>query len=320
MKRILFILTLTLAVIMPASAQNDKDKSWMYHDTINEPLFIMRELLVTPDGSDPVTYILDNVYRKAKENRKRLNYTANADISVMVRDVDIIPEIAPKTLMFAAQMYLRTKGLWGLFNYAMSRPTTGVHLQTTHTARNGKVQYGKGKILQGPSDMKEKIQRQLFDFCEFDLFDELYGENTLCDPKYRQKFEIKMEGTFEEGGKTIYILKARRYHGELRERQTLHIVDGTWGIRRAEYTTRIFRSYRECKDIGGGVYMPWRKVDNPVQFDLNKAIEKGHQLLESREKVKRMERKTLQRAEKVSKGTRTYSPMVKMGYEIHYRH
>ena len=308
-----------LAFLLSTALMAQADKSWMMADTIAEPVTLLSEVIVTPDGSDPVAYILDNVYRRSLQNRKRLTYAATADVSILVRDADIIPKVMPKTLMLAAQMYLRTRGLWGLFDYAISRPSFEADLRTVHSCHGGKVRYGEGQVLRAPSDMKAKTRRQMLGMCEFDLFDELYGEHTLVDPKYRRKFAITVAGSFEEDGQLIYVLKARRYHGELRETQTLHVVDGAWGIRRAEYNTRIFRSYRECVPIRDGVYMPCRKVDNPVQFNLEKAIQKGKELLDKKKKVRRMEHKTLRRAEKLAKGERDYAPMMKLGYEITYR-
>lgn len=292
---------------------------WMYADTIAERVTVMPELLVTPDGSDPVTYILNQVYHRSIENRRHLTYSATANVQFVVRDADVIPKVMPRTLMLAAQMYLRTKGAWALFDYALSRPKAEASLRNHHTRQDGgKPIYDESEILQAPSDMSRKVRRQLMELCEFDLFDELYGEETLVNPEYRRKFAVKYEGSFEEDGKTIFVLKARRHHGELRETQTLHVVDREWGIRRAEYNTRIFRSYRECIPIRSGIYMPCRKVDNPVQYNLKKAIEKGHELLDKKSKVRRMERKTLQRAENLAKGPRDYQPMVKVGYEIKY--
>ncbi len=308
-----------LLLLLPLSALAQDSDDWMNADTIAEPVTLMRELLVTPDGSTPVTYILNNVYRRSVTNRKRLDYSAQAHVDVIVRDADIIPKVMPRTLMFAAQMYLRTKGMWALFDYATSRPSAQATLRTRHTCKHGKVKYTDGQILQAPADLKKKIGSQLLEMCEFDLFDELYGEKTLVNPDYRRKFAITYEGSFDEDGKTVFVLKARRYHGELHETQTLHIVDREWGIRRAEYNTRIFRSFRECIPIQDGIYMPHRKVDNPVQFNLEKAIQKGRELLEKKKKVRRMESKTLKRAEKLAQGTRDYSPMVKIGYQITYQ-
>lgn len=308
-----------LLLLLPLSALAQDNGDWMDADTIAEPVTLMKELLVTPDGSAPATYILDNVYRRSIANRKRLDYTAQAHVDVVVRDADIIPMVMPRTLMLAAQMYLRTKGLWALFDYATSRPSAQATLRTRHTCKHGKVKYSEGRILQAPADMKKKIGSQLLAMCEFDLFDELYGEKTLVNPDYRRKFAITYEGSFDENGKTIFILKARRYHGELHETQTLHVVDREWGIRRAEYNTRIFRSFRECMPIQDGIYMPHRKVDNPVQFNLEKAIQKGRELLDKKKKVRRMESKTLKRAEKLAEGTRDYRPMVKIGYQITYQ-
>ena len=316
--RLPLVILALLALAMPVHAQTDHD--WMYADTIAERVTVMPELLVTPDGSDPVTYILNQVYQQSLQNRKRLTYGATANVQFIVRDADIIPKVMPRTLMLAAQMYLRTKGKWALFDYALSRPKAEATLRNHHTrVKGGKPKYDKSEILRAPADMSNKVRNQLKELCEFDLFDELYGEETLVNPKYRQKFAITYEGSFEENGKTIFVLKARRYHGELRETQTLHVVDREWGIRRAEFNTRIFRSYRECIPIQGGIYMPYRKVDNPVQFNLEKAIQKGHELLDSKSKVRRMEKKTMQRAENLAKGDRDFQPMVKVGYEIKYQ-
>lgn len=313
----LVILALLLVLVLPLQAQTDHD--WMYADTIADRITVMPELLVTPDGSDPVTYILGQVYQRSLENRKRLTYSATANVQLIVRDADLIPKVMPRTLMLAAQLYLRTKGLWGLFDYFMSRQSVEAALRTHHTReKGGKPKYNNPEVLRVPSDMSKKVRQQLVELCEFDLFDELYGEETLVNPKYRQKFAIKYEGSFEENGKTIFVLKARRHHGELRETQTLHVVDREWGIRRAEFNTRIFRSYRECIPVRG-TYMPYRKVDNPVQFNLEKAIEKGHEMVDKRKNPRRMEIKTLQRAEKLAKGERDYQPMIKVGYEIQYK-
>lgn len=311
-------LVLLVAVALPSHAQNN-DKEWMFADTLAEPVTMMREVLITPDGSDPVTYILNKVYQRSLENRKRLNYSASADVDVLLRDADVIPKVMPKTLMFAAQMYLRTKGLWKLFDYAMSRPSAEAQLRCYHTCHGGKVKYGKGQILRAPEDMRKKVGDQLLKLCEFELFDELYGEETLVNPKYRKKFKIRFEGSFEEDGKTVYLLTAARRRGALHEAQALHVVDGTWGILRSVYITRIFRTFRICKPIQGDIYMPWRKVDNPVEFNLEKAIEKGREMLAKEKNPTNMEKKTLRRAEELAKGERDFKPMVKVGYEIHYK-
>ena len=81
--RILFLTLLFTATHASAQVISVRDSLMEIEgDTMPEPFRMLPELFVTPDGSNPVDYILDNVARKAQENRKALDYTATTTFHV----------------------------------------------------------------------------------------------------------------------------------------------------------------------------------------------------------------------------------------------
>lgn len=293
-------------------------------DTMPEPFRILPELFVTPDGSNPVDYILDNVARKAHENRKALNYTATTTFHVYASNMDLLPQFLSKTQNWAVKTGMGLMGMRAMYNYVTSQEETGLGISVTQKARGNDTDYSDERILFSPSDMPEKVGQQIMKMARFPMFDTVYGDKNLLDRKKRHKvYEIEYIGTAEEeDGSLYYILKVWRNKGKAYQRiTTLHIADGSWGVLRQENRSSLMSSYIQCERISG-ILLPVKCVQTPNTMSMEELAAKAKASIarmekEGKEPSKRMQ-KLLNRVEKVADGTRRDAPMMKYSFEVHY--
>ena len=293
-------------------------------DTMPEPFRMLPELFVTPDGSNPVDYILDNVARKAQENRKTLNYTSTTTFHVYASNMDLLPQFLSKTQNWAVKTGMGLMGMRAMYNYVTSHEETALGISVTQKARGNDTDYSEEHILFSPSDMPEKAGEQIMKMARFPMFDAVYGDKSLLDRKKRHKvYEIEYIGTAEEkDGSLYYILKIWRNKGKAYQRiTTLHIADGSWGVLRQENRSSLMSSYIQCENISG-VLLPIKCVQNPNPMSMEELAAKAKRSITNRKldkgKVSKRSKKLLERIEKVASGEQRDAPMIRYSFAVVY--
>lgn len=293
-------------------------------DTMPEPLTIMRELLVTPDSSSAEDYILDKVAQKAKENRKKLDFTATTEYFIYASNMDLIPKFLSKSQNWLLKSVMGLAGLRAMYNYVTSNRETSIGFSVTQQAKGKDIKYTDSKILFSPAEMPEKVGKQVIKLAKTDLFDALYAEKYITDKKERHRaYDIEYIGSAEEeDGSLYYILKIWKYKGKsYQDEFTLHIADGTWGILRKENKSSGSFTYIQSRYVNG-ILLPAKCVDDPTPMSMEELVKEAEkEIQKNREKgetISKSELKLLERIEKVAKGGRRDAPMMKFSYEVKY--
>lgn len=293
-------------------------------DSMPEAFRMLPELFVTPDGSNPVDYILDNVARKAQENRKALNYTATTTFHVYACNMDLLPQFLSKTQNWVVKTGMGLMGMRAMYNYVTSHEEMALGINITQKGKGGNTDYSNEHILFSPSDMPEKVESQIIKMAKFPLFDAVYGDKNLLDKKKRHKiYDIEFIGTAEEeDGSIYYILKVWRNKGKTYQRTTtLHIADGSWGVLRQENNSSTMSSYIRCENVSG-ILMPVRCVQTPITMTMDELTSKAQNSIAKMEQEgkepSKSTKKLLKRVEKVANGTKRDAPMMKYSFEVHY--
>lgn len=293
-------------------------------DTMPEPVIMMRELLVTPDGSDPVDYILNNVARKANENRKKLNYTATTEFSLYSSNMDLLPQFLSSTQNWLVKTALGFMGMRAIYNYVTAHEELAIGISITQRAKGKETDYTDRQILFSTNDMPENVGKQIMELGEFPLFDVVYGNKKLLDQKKRHKaYDIEFIGSAEEEDGTLYyILKVWRNKGKASQSETtLHITDGTWGVLRQENKSSNVTTYIQCANISS-IFLPVKCVQDPNPMSLEELAKIAKEELskdnEDDKEMAKSERKLIERIEKVAQGERKDAPMMKYSYDVRY--
>ena len=99
----------------------------------------------------------------------------------------------------------------------------------------------------------------------------------------------------------------------------VYVVDGDWGILRVESQSRMSSRTMECRDIGGGIYMPVSLVEQPAKISFNTLYEKARQAVDSlEEKPGRMVRNVMKKAARLNESGRQITPYVTHEFRITY--
>ena len=104
-------------------------------------------------------------------------------------------------------------------------------------------------------------------------FDEVYGDYEDWGRYGSARDKFQLVGSYEQDGKMIDVLeyietrttereKVNEQGEKVKEKKTrttvsrLHVVEDDWGILKAEKKGEHIQESTECRDLGGGIYMP----------------------------------------------------------------
>lgn len=306
----------------------DASKSYSHDVNLEEQPLNLNDVYVTPTGEDPAVYILRKVAEQAKVNGKRLkHYEAHKEYVFHSQDVDFLPAVMPKALMWALNSLMKSMHRGAIWEHCCANEQTDARLTMQMIYDNGLISYKNEKLLSATPAMSDKAREQLFKTAHEDPFAKLYGSNTDYNSKNLKKDRCmyKLKGTIEEDGLVIDVLVNENAGDEFESAvSTLYVIEDLWCILRSEVVSKTTRELTECRNVGNGVYLPVSYLDEPTftSFDLEKMIEKHKaELAEKKqkgEKVDATESKFLQRVERYAKSHSTFKPCVANSYRISY--
>lgn len=303
----------------------DREKRMAHDERLEEQPIKLNDVYVTPNGEDPAIYILSHVAEQAAANRKRLaSYDASVVHTFHAQDVDFIPAILPSAVNFLIKTVVRAARMGAIYNLCTQNERVDARLSSEHHFAKGKTRYANEHVLSSTPALTPKATEQLFRLTHSELFDELYGEDLSYGSKAIRKgyCQYKLKGTIEEDGKVIDVLEYSRQHDGYHCTTTLYVIEDIWGILRTEFLDNNMYERTECRDIGGGIYLPISQMQDPKMGNINfdemvKAYKEGELTFD--QDMDKQERKVFERLSNYIENGRKLQPCMTSGYNIQYR-
>lgn len=289
---------------------------------LNEQPVALNEVFVTPNGEDPATYIFRRIHERAKQNRPLVQYDASISSSFLTQDLDIIPMVVPKVVLWMLKSLVRMTSVSRLFSISIEHQKIQAKANILCHSQKGKCKYHDWRLIE--TTLKD------------DDFEKAFRKESSIDPfmfAYEPFMNAKelpegyiLKGTIEEDGRTVDVLyKGRqniindKVYGDT---TFLYVVEDDWGILRKEERSAGGFTRMECRHIGDGIWLPISYIDDPTIIDLNQMIKDAVVEYENDpdpKKASKMERKVFNRLKEIANGKRQFHPCVTMCFNINYK-
>lgn len=287
-------------------ALTEPNHRYAHDQRLREQAIQLGEVYLTPNGEDPCIYILRKLHEQGVANRKRLvSYKAVCNGSIHLQNLDIVPAVLSKFLKTMMHGLLRTFGFNAIFNYVTSSRKVDVEYQYTQEWNNGKVKNSEMKILAANPEVSDKVRRQMKIMQSDNFFEQFYGEKKKFDAKKVAQRGWSLKGVIEENGQTIDVLKRATVSDSMRVEFTCYIIEDLWSVLRFESRgSNGSISRYECRDIGGGIYLPVSFVTNPMPIDVDKFfanMKREYEAGKAKGESGKMEKNMIERYEKATR-------------------
>ncbi len=270
-----------------------KGETLVNNETLSEKLLLLPPSIVTPDGENPAHYVLRHVWDQADLNRKRIDtWQAEVKYDFGLNDIEMIIKVIPKKYITIIKMAAAVAGYRKIFNLLLDHPSLKAKVSLLRTYAKGKAKDSEQKVLYSSETLTADEQKTLSNnklLIEPNLFDEIYDDYELYGRKGEARDKFQLSGSYELDGKTIDVLEYVTTRTSEREKvneqgdtikvkrtytttTTLHIVEDVWGILKIEKRGNSEHSLSECRDLGGGIYMPISS-SNHIKHPIMKAEE-----------------------------------------------
>ena len=254
-----------------------KGETLIHNEALSEKLMLLPPAIVTPDGETPAHYVLRHVWDKANENRSRIDtWQAAVKYDARMNDMDLIFNIIPKKYMILLKSALALGGYKKIFNLALDHPSLKAKVSLVRTYANGKITDSEQKIVECNENLTADEQKTLYKnklLIMPDIFDEVYDDYEDWGRHGSARDKFQLVGSYEQDGKMIDVLeyietrttereKVNEQGEKVKEKRTrqtvsrLHVVEDDWGILKTEKKGEYIQESTECRDLGGGIYMP----------------------------------------------------------------
>ena len=254
-----------------------KGEMLVHNEALSEKLMLLPPAIVTPDGETPAHYVLRHVWDKANENRSRIDsWQAAVKYDARMNDMDLIFNIIPKKYMILLKSALALAGYKKIFNLALDHPSLKAKVSLVRTYANGKITDSEQKIVECNENLTADEQKTLYKnklLIMPDIFDEVYDDYEDWGRHGSARDKFQLVGSYEQDDKMIDVLeyvetrttereKVNEQGEKVKEKRTrrtvsrLHVVEDDWGILKAEKKGEHIQESTECRDLGGGIYMP----------------------------------------------------------------
>ena len=325
-----------------------KGETLVHNEALSEKLMLLPPAIVTPDGESPGHYVLRHVWNKAKENRSRIDsWQAAVKYEAGMNDMDLIFKIIPKKYMIMLKSAIALAGYKKIFNLALDHPSLKAKVSLVRTYANGKITDSDQKITECNEKLTPDEQKTLYSnklLIQPDIFDEVYDDYEDWGRHGSGRDKFQLVGSYEQDGKVIDVLeytttrttereKVNEQGEKYKEKKTrstvsrLHVVEDDWGILKAEKKGDYIQKSTECRDLGGGIYMPISSSSRltlpTIPADsLPKLIAKSEEELKDPKIFNKSEQKMLERFIKQLKEHEGHDVRMEMifAYDIKYRY
>ncbi|MBR5717369.1 MAG: carboxypeptidase-like regulatory domain-containing protein [Bacteroidales bacterium] len=254
-----------------------KGETLINNETLSEKLILLPPSIVTVDGENPAHYVLRHVWDQADINRKRIDtWQAEVKYEFGLNDIEVVIKAIPKKYMFVIKTMAGLAGYRKIITLVFDHPSLKAKVSLLRTYLNGKVKDTEQKVYYSNESLTSSEQKTLYEnklLIEPNLFDEIYNENAPWGRKGSSRDKFELVGSYELDGRTIDVLEYSRTSTSEKEKvnevgdtikikttyttvTTLHVVEDLWGILKVEKRGEDNHSLNECRDLGGGIYMP----------------------------------------------------------------
>ena len=254
-----------------------KGETLIHNEALSEKLMLLPPAIVTPDGETPAHYVLRHVWEKAKENRSRIDtWQAAVKYDAGMNDMDLLFKIIPKKYMILLKSALALGGYKKIFNLALDHPSLKAKVSLVRTYAKEKITDSEQQITECNETLTADEQKTLYRnklLIQPDIFDEVYDDYEDWGRHGSARDKFQLVGSYEQDGKMIDVLeyietrtsereKVNEQGEKVKEKKTrttvsrLHVVEDDWGILKAEKKGEHIQESTECRDLGGGIYMP----------------------------------------------------------------
>ena len=254
-----------------------KGETLVHNEALSEKLMLLPPAIVTPDGETPAHYVLRHVWEKAKENRSRIDtWQAAIKYDAGMNDMDLIFKIIPKKYMILLKSALALGGYKKIFNLALDHPSLKAKVSLVRTYAKEKITDSEQQITECSEPLTADEQKTLYRnklLIQPDIFDEVYDDYEDWGRHGSARDKFQLVGSYEQDDKMIDVLeyietrttereKVNDQGEKVKEKKTrttvnrLHVVEDDWGILKAEKKGDYVQESTECRDLGGGIYMP----------------------------------------------------------------
>lgn len=261
---------------------------------MEEETITLSEVLITPDGTDPVQYILNKVWQHADQRYKAAgDFRINTETLVSYQDFDVLEAFLSKSMksfiLFAAGL----AGYKTVVNMLFKYPNLDLTTTNSATCIKGKYKWNKEVVKRSNVDLTDK-EKSAVD--KVGLKEDLY-KNVYVDNLLRKKNTVKtLKGSYTDGDKVIFVVEAKKG----KSTETIHVEDLTWNVRKFVATMGDNMEVKcELRRAVGDLYMPVsvnativfvrqspEQLMRDMQKDDNSASEKGKESMEK--KVQKM--------------------------------
>ena len=255
------------------------------HDVrLSEQPIRLDGVFVTPDGQDPVSYIMERVTRQQEANAQRLKaYEAKTYLDFDAANLDIFNSIMPWAIRVLIKTGMKAAGVGAVYDMCAKNPYVDVRLTAAQTLQQKKVQNSQPTLVKSNIDVNDKALQQLHKSVTDPLYDLPYSEDFGLDLKKWKKKGFKLIGTIEENGLDVDVLKSGTY--------TVYVVEDLWTVLRIESSDESEYTRLECRDVGGGIYMP---ISFIVSFTLPDLLEGSPEAKQMTDSIARLSDKEFQ--------------------------
>ena len=253
-----------------------KGETLVNNEMLSEKLMLLPPSIVTVDGESPAHYVLRHVWDKADENRKRIDtWQAEVKYDLGLNDIDLIVNAIPKKYIFLMKTAATVAGYRRIVSLVLDHPALKAKVSMLRTYQKGKVKNVEQKVISNEplSSGEQKTLCENKMLIDSNLFDEVYDPDASWGRKGSNRDKFELVGTYELDGKTIdvleYVRTSTREEKKVNEAgdtiktkkivnttMKLHVVEDVWGVLKYEQQNDLSHYLNECRDMGGGIYMP----------------------------------------------------------------
>ncbi len=240
------------------------------NETLQEALLMLPPSIITPNGESPSHYVLRHVWDQADINRKRIQkWDAELKYSVGLNDIDIFLNVIPKKYVFAFKAAATVVGMRKFVTLIFDYPDLKAKVSLNRSYQMGKIKDTNCWVTECNRNLSDSEKETLYKnnrlLIDKNIFDDIYGSDRAWGRKGSLRDSLVLTGSYEMDGKVIDVLEYTRvikYKDEndsvktAKRTTSIHVVEDAWGILKIETKGTALNSLRECRDLGGGIYMP----------------------------------------------------------------
>ena len=219
---------------------------------------------VTADGKDPAEYILEQVWKTADKNRKKVkNYSAHVEYTLATHELPMVAHILPGFTVMMAQIAAGFMGIGPVMNYSIKHDDLFATVSLDRQVKNGARKDSNHQILEMTPGLPKNVQDNVKSmFGKIDLYGLLYGGQNAWGRKFTRRSDFVLTGSYNYGNYIVDVLYWKDPNSDATA--TIHVLEDNWSILKIQVGRQEEAVQCEARDIGGGIFLPVSFVMKPA--------------------------------------------------------